>query len=176
MARKSGHVYRGGRIVKRSSFWFNLIPGITAVAGGNGVVLIASLSAAALALRPFTIVRTRIHLGIRSDQTSAPEDQLIAYGHVVVQDTAVAIGVTAVPTPITDMQSDWHFYELLYGRFAFVTGVGFDSVGLAYQTPGDSKAMRKVDFGQDLAVVAETTDVSDGVQIYDGGRVLIKLH
>ncbi len=84
MARKSGHVYRAGRMVKRDSLWLQFQPTITAVNGGGTAVLIFTLNAAALALRPFTVVRTRFQLGMRSDQTSAAEDQVLGYGIVVV--------------------------------------------------------------------------------------------
>ncbi len=163
-------------MLKRDSIWIVNPLAITAVNGGTTAVLVSSLDAATLALRPFTIVRSRTLIAMRSDQTSAAEDQLLGYGHIVVQDTASAIGITAVPTPITDPNSDFHVYELMAGRFAFITGVGFDSVGLAENRQSDSKAMRKVDFGQDLAVVAETTGASAGTQLIDGGRILIKLH
>jgi len=40
----------------------------------------------------------------------------------------------------------------------------------------DSKAMRKVEDGQDLIRVVETSSISLGVAIVYSGRALIKLH
>ena len=176
MARKSGHVFRGGRMVKRDSLWLNFVALETTIAAASTATLVSTLNAAALALRPFTIVRTRIHLGLRSDQSAAGESQHIAYGHIVVQDTASAIGVTAVPTPATELSSDFHMFEVMTNRFT----VGSDTSGFAplgaISKDADSKAMRKVDFGMDLAVVIETTSTSSGVIVFDMGRILIKLH
>jgi len=79
-------------------------------------------------------------LSIRSDQTGATEDQHAAYGAAVVSDQAVAVGVTAVPTPITDDFSDlWFVYERLIGTFV-TTGAGLTNK--SYETVIDSKAMR----------------------------------
>ena len=92
---------------KRLTSWFQFQP--IRVTGAAGGTIMFSLNAAALALRPFTIVRSRFEVGIISDQTAATEDQLGAIGMAVVSDQAVAVGVTAVPTPITDMGSDLWF-------------------------------------------------------------------
>ena len=175
MARRPA-VFRGGRAVKRDSLWIPFAPSIFAVAGGGTKLALFSLNAAALALRPFTVVCSRWQIGMRSDQTSAAEDQLLGFGAIVVQDTAAALGITALPGPIANAGNDFFTYELLYGRFGFVTGVGFEAGGLAVNRPADSKAMRKVDFGQDIVLVAESTGVSDGSQLIIGGRILVKLH
>jgi hypothetical protein len=92
-----------------------------------------------------------------------------------VQATATAIGITAVPTPLTDGGSDFHVYELMNAHFQLKTAVGFDSQN-ATRMVVDSKAARKVDFGMDFALVAETGSGSSGLNMFDGGRVLIKLH
>jgi len=176
MVHARGRVFRGGRAVKRDNIWLTFAPTEFTIASASTAQLLFVLNAAALLLRPFTIVRTRFQYGMRSDQTSAIEDQICGVGQVVVQDTASGIGITAVPTPITDGGSDFHSYELLYGRFVFISGIGVDPQGLCVNRPVDSKAMRKVDFGQDLVITAETTGSSEGVQLIVGGRVLVKLH
>ncbi len=97
-----------------------------------------------------------------------------AVGRCVVSDQAAAIGVTAVPTPITDQDSDlWIMYEQQFGRFG---GTAVEEVGKLMQI--DSKGMRKVDDGQDLITVFETgasTESLSMISVY-GGRTLIKLH
>jgi len=112
---------------------------------------------------------------MRSDQIAANEDWGAAYGLAVVSDQAVAIGVTAVPTPDTDRGSDlWYVYEETYGHFTFTTGVGYIEGGASNRY--DSKAMRKVEIGQDLVIVAETPSGVNSALITDAGRFLVKLH
>jgi hypothetical protein len=112
---------------------------------------------------------------MRSDQSTATENQDLGYGHIVVQDTAVAIGISAIPTPLTDGGSDFYVYELMNAQFLLKTAVGFDPSNFTRMTI-DSKAARKVDFGQDIAIVAESGSGSAGLILFEGGRVLIKLH
>ena len=173
MAHRSSQ--RGARAIsqKRLTSWFQFVPVETGV---TAAVILFSLNAAALALRPFTIVRTRFLLSIISDQAAVSEIQMGALGMAIVSDQAAAIGVTAVPTPITDMGSDlWFFHQLLYNEFSFLTAAGFEEGGLA-QYEADSKAMRKVDIGQDLVIVAEPSATSDGFITRVGGRMLVKVN
>ncbi len=58
MARKSGFVRRGGRMV-RETIWFGQTETQTVLAAANTAAILTSLNAAALALRPFTIIRSQ---------------------------------------------------------------------------------------------------------------------
>ncbi len=94
----------------------------------------------------------------------------------VVSDQALAIGVTAVPNPDADRHSDlWFVFEELMGEFAFITGTGFDPVG-GIMKEYDSRAMRKVEDGEDVSIVVQASAVSAGITIAKTGRMLIKLH
>ncbi len=142
-----------------------------------GTNLLLQLNAAALALRPFTVVRTRGYLHIASDQIANIENQAIGYGVIVVSEQASGAGVASVPTPISEPQSDWHVFESLASRFVISSAVGIDAaagVGKEF----DSKAMRKVDLGEDLITVLEVPDTgfSESVVIRTYQRALIKLH
>jgi len=142
----------------------------------SAAVLIASLSAAADAKRPFTIIRSYLHVHLRSDQLSADEFQQVAVGMCVVTDQASAIGVTAVPTPSTDADSDmWYLHRWMTSDFAFITGAGFDAAS-GISADIDSKAARKVNDDQDVLLVAETSALSEGIQLVTAGRFLIKEH
>jgi len=175
MARKSGHVLRRG-VMRRESLWFAGVYVRSVLGSASTAVIQTSLNAGALALRPFTIVRTRGHILYRSDQESAAENQDVSFGMAVVSDQSVAIGVTAVPTPFADNGSDlWFVYESMSARFGFITGVGFDQQS-GVERIVDSKAMRKVEGGQDVIIAAETADISGGVTITSFVRMLIKLH
>ncbi len=175
VGRKSGFIQRGG-VMRRETLWFAGAYASTGLAAASTATLITSLNAAALALRPFTVVRTRGLLLIESDQEAGDERQVAAYGECVVSDQAVAIGVTAVPTPATDNGSDlWFVHQSMFNAFRFGTAVAFQaSAGTHYEI--DSKAMRKVEDGSDIVSVVETASTSDGVAIQSFTRLLIKLH
>ena len=166
----------GGRV--RETIWFGGAPFTQTLAAVTSVALVTQLNAAALALRPFTVVRSRGVLLVRSDQTAAGEAYGASYGSAVVSEQASAIGVTAVPTPTVDSNFDlWFIYEFILGRFDFGTAVGFTDVGI--ERIIDSKAMRKVEDGQDLVGVVEgpsSTAGADGSVIGGFVRHLVKLH
>ena len=175
MARKSGYVRRQG-VMRRETLWVGLSIGRTVVAAAQTAAIITSANAALQALRPYTIVRTRGLLHLVSDQEAASEFQEIGYGHCVVSDQALAIGVTAVPTPDTDVGSDlWYVYQSMSNLFRFLSGVGV--IGQEGQWVNfDSKAMRKVEDGEIDISVVETGATSAGVSLTSAFRQLIKLH
>ena len=137
---------------------------------GNASSIVFSLNAAALALRPFTIVRSHFAFFLRSDQAAASETQRCLWGAAVVSDQAVAVGITAVPTPDTELGSSlWFAIMGMYADGQALTDV---------TTPGqpfslDSKAMRKVEVGQDIIVVVENPS-NQGWVLNQVGRMLIK--
>ena len=175
MARVRRTFVRGGRQVRESS-WVFVTETSSTLAAANTALLIGSANAALLALRPFTIVRTRGVLAIRSDQTAASENFSAALGIAIVSDQASAIGITAVPTPFTDLGSDLFFvHQMMANRFEFVSGVGVEAKSMQF-LEYDSKAMRKVNDSQDIAVVLENSSISAGTNIFHAARILIKLH
>jgi len=132
------------------------------------------LNAAALALRPFTIVRTRLLVTFESDQAAVSERPIGSFGMQVVTDNATAVGITAVPQPDTDTDNDFFVYQSLIMSHIFLTSAGF-------MTPAqetylvDSKAMRKVGPGDDVAITSELSTASGGVLVVQG-RMMVKLH
>jgi len=173
VGRRSGRIFRGGRSVRETA-WVNIATTSTGLAPSTGV-LFSGFSAAALGLRPFTIVRVRGWLSLSSDQSIAVETYAGSLGMAVVSDQAFAIGVTAVPTPQTDKDSDlWFVYEELAGTIIAVTSTGID--GGTVSKAFDSRAMRKVEDGQDVAIVVEGAAGFSGSTLNKGGRMLIKLH
>ena len=172
MARKSGFVRRNG-VMRRETLWAGQSPADTVV-GTSSAVLISVFNAALLALRPFTIVRTRGRIGVFLDQFAEPESYGVGYGIAVVSEQATAIGVTAVPTPITDLTSDlFYVYENLAGRLEANSASETTEAGVWKDF--DSKAMRKVNGDQDIAVVVEANGAI-GQIFFDTFRFLIKLH
>ena len=176
-SRKSGYVYRsGGR--RRESAWVAISETSNTLASANAAVLSHSANAALLAARPFTIVRTHLTYFVKSDQTGALEAYESALAMAVVSDQAVAIGITAVPTPMTDRESDLFFlFQDLADQFMFISGVGVQAGNVGRMIQVDSKAMRKVEEGQDLIVVEENSSLqASGTTQVVLGRLLIKLH
>ena len=161
--------------MRRETLWTPLAP-VTTNISASQTNLVYTASAAENALRPYTVVRTHLFLAITTDQLSVGEMQQMAIGFAVVSDQASAIGITAVPTPITDLASDaWYLHQFLVSEFLLATAVGFQQVD-TQQINVDSKAMRKVEDGFDNIVTVETTSSSDGLLIFTAGRQLLKLH
>ena len=170
---KSGFLVRGG-VKRRETLWLGVDETNTTVGSVGAAVIINSLSVAALALRPFTIIRVRGNLFMVSDQQAASETYQAALGACVVSFQSSVIGVTAVPTPVTDRGSDlWFLYEAMFGRFTFGSGVAFIQGGENRQY--DSKGMRKVNDDQDAIFVLENAFAA-GTTVGHEARMLIKLH
>ena len=159
----------------RDTIWADVVPVLTTVTAVGGT-LTNSGSAALLALAPFTIVRSRMTYQVTSDQIANTEDQVVAVGAAVVSVESVAIGVTAIPTPVTNADSDlWFLHQFLMGSFYVSSAIGTGNRA----SPAvniDSKAMRKVEEGQDIVFVVEFSSVGEGARIISAGRILLKLH
>ncbi len=162
-------VRRGAR---RQTSWVAIAPVETTADAASR--LISTLNAAALAKRPFTIIRTHLTIHVVSDQQIATEGQLVGVGMAVVSDQATAIGITAIPTPITDLGSDlFYLHQLVMTQFVFGSAIGFDADS-GRQIDVDSKAMRKVNDDQDIVLVADFGVVGEGSALTTAGRFLIK--
>ena len=155
---------------RRLSTWIDLVPAEDSL-GGNVGFFTASLNAAALAFRPFTIVRTHLEIVLRSDQAAAIEVQIAAVGLAIVSDQAVAVGVTALPTPISDAASNlWFLHKYVFADESSLTDRTRGQTNLAV----DLKAMRKVEQGQDMVVMLETQ--ATGAVITTALRMLLKMN
>jgi hypothetical protein len=139
----------------------------------NSAILLNVFGAEQLAFRPFTILRTRLDINFRSDQFANTESPTGAYGEIIVKEDATAIGITAVPTPLSSPEADWYIYQGMTAPFVFSTAAAFNEMGVRYMI--DSKAMRKVTIVDDLAAVFEMRNVGGGF-INIEGRQLIQLH
>ena len=156
----------------RETLWAEFSSTGTIITGPQGNALLNTTGAPLTDILPWTIVRVRGYIHLESDQNAAAENQAIAIGMAVVSDQAVAIGVTAVPTPVADGGSDlWFMYQQLMTSSVVDGNLG---IGMEY----DSRAMRKVEDGQQLVVVlgTEVAALTAGVFLRHMGRLLIKLH
>ena len=171
--RRSTRFVRPSKLTKMwigASFGPATVPALTAQ-------LFSILSAGALLLRPFTILRTRFDLTVESDQVLVTERPSGSYGKIIVTDSAAAAGATAIPDPSTDPEADWFVYQgfnttMIVGPNGYNEGIFPDAVA-RWQV--DSKAMRKV--GPDDNVVSMVTNISAaGLILGTSGRMLIQLH
>ncbi len=125
---------------------------------------------------PATIVRTRGTLWVASDQNAANEQPFGALGMAVVTDQAAAIGVTAIPTPITDEGSANFFLWIPWLADFRITSTFVAEFNTFQRYEFDSKAMRKVDDGDTAVVTLENASASDGMLYIVKFRMLVKLH
>ena len=174
MARRFTRMIRGREVAVRQNIWSQIsIPEVAVPAAS--ILFAASFLAGTLSLRPFTIVRTHLLVTWGSDQSAADEDSQGAVGSVIVQDQAIAIGVTALPAPITNADASYYFWQPMAQRFEFGSGVGF-AARSRWQYEIDSKAMRKVGINEDQAIMVENIDATSGLNFSAIGRQLLKLH
>ena len=167
--RRRAPVARGTR---RMTQWFRSadITGYSTLGAATAVI---DQSLAGIT-EPVTAIRCRGIISVQSDQTAASETPFGAVGMCVVSDQAVAVGVTAIPTPITDKDSDlWIMHQYFFAPVAFGSGVGFRNISQSYEF--DSKAMRKVPEGSTLIWVVENAAVGSGLIFALQFAVLLKL-
>ena len=121
-----------------------------------------------------TVVRIRGIFCYRSDQISATETVLLSLGIGIVEEPAAAIGITAIPTPGAEADSElWMYHQYMSSRFVFITGVGYIHNDVT-TVQVDSKAMRKMDGTQRLVVVVQNQGTS-GASVLGQFRILTKL-
>ncbi len=163
------------RPAPRTKIWIGAGVGRTTIVGG-AKTLVSSLNAAALLLRPFTILRTRMLISWTTDQEAADEGPFGVYGEIVVTEQAAAIGVTAIPDPSdqVDPDADWFVYQPVWTQFVTTAGGGI-SLSSPNNWTVDSKAMRKVGpDDQQLGMFSEDSGVGGFLTTY--GRFLLQLH
>ncbi len=167
----------GGRAQRRQTTWLASAD-VAAVVNipNNANVLVESFTGAQVeALAPFTITRVRGIISIKSDQLVAVENPYGAIGMMVVSEQARAAGAASIPGPITNQDAgEWFVWQPVSAFFEFVTGAGFDSAG-GRVFEFDSKAMRKVQAGDAIVVMAEN-ETAAGFDIDINYRMLLKLH
>ena len=150
---------------------------VTTNLAASTVLLHSSFNAAAVALLPFTIMRTRGELWVFSDQDAATRTPFGAIGISVVSAQALAAGVASVPDPITDEGSDLFFlHQFWMAHITVLSSVGFQGGDFLSRYSFDSKAMRKVSIDQQVAVVIANQAATGGINFVWRFRMLVKLH
>jgi len=121
-----------------------------------------------------TIVRTRGSLWVSSDQVAAAEEPFGALGMAVATDQATAIGVTALPTPITDEGSDNFFLWMPWLASVNIATAASIANNPYMRYDFDSKAMRKANSGDNVVVTLENASGAHGVRYILKFRMLFK--
>ena len=164
------------RPAPRTKMWIGAGVGLQTLTG-NTATLISTLSAGALLLRPFTILRSHIWLWMATDQEASDETHVASFGKIIVTDTAAAAGVGSIPNPSGisgNPEADWYVWQAMGGRFVIDSAAGFNGAS-GWRYVVDSKAMRKVGPDDDLATVVDM-ETSPGAFLISNGRTLIQLH
>ena len=178
MARQNRFTSRLRSGAKRATAWVTGPVGLTAGLTGTGSSLFAN--GLQSTLDGNTIVRIR---GMVTMQVSVVPNlatpNLFAYavGMCVVSENAFGVGITAVPTPLTDIAWDgWMFHSMGIG--GIVPGAGNPTADEPVAFEVDSKAMRKFKNTDVLIAVLEVSELGTAGTITAEieSRTLIKLH
>jgi len=119
-----------------------------------------------------TVLRSVGYLTIATDNNVGDEQQIGAFGMIVVTDTALSTGITAVPGPVTDIADDgWLLYQPFAFEFFTATAVGLEP-NFAHMLEIDSKGKRIVEDGRAVALVVENAHATHGFTINFSIRML----
>ena len=146
------------------------------VIGASGKTVVGS-GVAALA-DGLTIVRIRgiFQIGATGTPAAATDGIDGAFGICIVSNDAFAVGVTAIPGPVTDMQWDGWMYHRFVNSVATAWGSSADEYSFV-DFEIDSKAMRKIGVNDTVCGVFEHTrhGAANAFQIWSDSRMLLKL-
>jgi len=158
---------------KSEKVWIELQPN-AAESVVTASTLIGVLNAAALALRPFTILRSRLLLHVQSDQAAATEFTAGSIGMIVSTEAASTAGIGSLPTPNTEADAAWFVWQAFSHSFAFFDATGTNEpAGSSYEI--DSKAMRKVGLDDQVNLIGQVV-TTPGAALFVNGRMLVQLH
>jgi len=173
-----GRLRRGfpqARSQRRSTSW-GLGPGGSAVSGFTASQQVIVGSGVVPLEEGITVVRIRGNLqAILTSATASPDGFHCAIGIGVVTDQAFAIGATAVPGPLSEMEwNGWMYHRFFDVHADAAFSAGQQPASISFEV--DSKAMRKLSIGNTLIAVVETIeDPSAVMSLFFDSRVLAKL-
>ncbi len=85
----------------------------------------------------------------------------VTAGLTIVSTKAVAAGISSLPTPSTNVEWPWLWWDTVYCGIELVTGVGFQMLS-PFNRVVDSKAMRKVPPASTVVMVYEAVAAGEG--------------
>jgi len=145
--------------------WTRFVPALSIVVPAASKVLSVSLVLSNPGIGE-TIRRTRGIMSVASDQEALYEEPYGAFGAIVVNDVAAGVGVASLPDPVTESSDDGWF---LWQPFLSTTiGLRGGSVAGSSQADRlfefDSKAMRRVEEGFQIAFVVANGSATHGMR------------
>ena len=154
--------------------------------GGSGAASIASSTSTILGsgvvplVEGLTAVRLRGSLQAYLKTSDAANGGFhCALGIALATDEAFAVGITALPEPVTDPGFDgWLFHRFFdLHSFGATIAESMNAAGLAsIQFEVDSKAMRKIPVGMTMYAVLQSVELSTAtMSVFFDSRVLAKL-
>ena len=112
-----------------------------------------------------TLLRTVGNVSVASDQVAGSEEQHGAVGICLVTDTALALGITALPDPVTDVADDiWVFFQSFAQQLTLFSSVGANP-NMATVYPFDQRGKRIMHSGQSMVLIAANAHASAGYKI-----------
>ncbi len=144
--------------------WARVAPVAMTAVPAISVVFLASLQLSNPAIGE-VVRRTRGQFLVTSDQGAVIETQMVSMGMCVVTDAAAAIGITALPIPGTDANDDVWFVWQPAIQFSGAGPGAAAADGSVMPYHFDSKAMRRVEEGRQIAVVVQNNSAVHGVQV-----------
>ena len=176
MPRRSGYSHRRNGGPRRVTEWAE---GVQEVDGAITASVKQLWSAAvAVTATGVTIVRTRGYVRAHLNSADAVGAGFAgAFGIGLAQTDALAIGVTALPGPVSDLEWEgwlWHqFFDIRAVTATIADGVNAASASQFFEI--DSKAMRKFEDGVQLFGITEATeDTNATMEVQADTRMLIK--
>ena len=164
MARRLHSVRSRG--ARRATSWVrtDIVSGTTAwkaLAGSTSVI-----DQSFITDDPVTLIRARGNVVADTDQVAAGEHSFGAFGIAIVSAQAFAIGITAIPTPLTDASSDlWFVHGYWDAAISLADGTGIANT--SRRVDFDSKAMRKLTPDETVVMVIENGSTTGVVYRFD---------
>jgi len=177
VARARGHQFQ--RTARRLTAW-GLGPEEVDGAHSSSAASLWSSTVTLSASDNATIVRIRGLIKVTQLTATAAGDGFFgAVGIGIATSAAIAIGVTAVPTPLTEEDWEgwmWHSYFDVRATTATIAD-GVNAAGVVANLVIDTKAMRK--FSSEMTLYGATEVVESGtalLELQGSTRALFKLH
>ncbi len=150
MARRRFGSQQLGRGARLRKIWCRVVAN-----GVNATAVQAAYLSCAVAesgLADATVLRSRGEFLITAVPDAANDEAVLGIGIIIVNQTALDIGGTALPGPIADANSDaWLYHSFVPLDGTTLTAADPQAIGVNVRVPVDSKAMRRV--AADQAVV-----------------------
>ena len=159
---------------RRRVSWSKGPGGIATIVSASGSQLLSVVSQANLDDLTITRLRGSIEVGLVT-ASAGGEGYTWAVGVANVTENAFGIGITAVPTPLTDINWDGWLYHV-QGNLISRDATPLDEANLLVHIEVDSKAMRKTHNTDGVIAVAEFAEVGTAtMRLSMVSRILDKL-